>query len=78
MKRWFFKRHRQDNSQGKNQEQQEEQAKQDKNEVNSQTFPKQWRHVSFHLEDLILGNPSQGVTIRSLVRNTCEHTVFIS
>ena len=30
------------------------------------------------LRDVILGDPSRGITIRSSFRNTCEHAAFIS
>ena len=42
-----------------------------------QTLPKEWRYVSSHPKDLILGDPSKGVTTRSSFRNTCEHAAFI-
>ncbi|KAH9697228.1 hypothetical protein KPL71_023524 [Citrus sinensis] len=44
----------------------------------SQTLPKEWRYVSSHPKDVILGDPSRGVTTRSSLRNTCEHNAFIS
>ncbi|KAH9658635.1 Integrase catalytic domain-containing protein [Citrus sinensis] len=44
----------------------------------SQTLPKEWRHVSSHPKDVILGDPSRGVTTRSSLKNTCEHNAFIS
>ena len=54
--RWFT---------GKNQdEQQEKQVKQIQNEGNSQTLSKELRYVSSHPKDLILGDPSWGVTTR--------------
>ena len=31
------------------------------------------KNVSSHLKDLILGDPSRGVTTRLSFRNTCEH-----
>lgn len=68
---------KQDNSQGENQEeQQEEQTKQEKNEGNSQTLPMDQRYVSSYLKDLILRDPSRGLS--SSVRNTCEHAAFMS
>ena len=45
-------------------------------ECTSQTLPKEWRYISSHLKDLILG--SRGVTTKSSLRNTCEHDAFIS
>ena len=44
----------------------------------SQTLPNDWRYVSSHPKDLILGDSSRGVTTRSSLRNTCENAVFIS
>ncbi|KAH9697748.1 hypothetical protein KPL71_023737 [Citrus sinensis] len=44
----------------------------------SQTLPKEWRYVSSHPKDVILGDPSRGVTTRSSLKNTCEHNAFIS
>ena len=34
--------------------------------------------MSSHPKDVILGDPSRGVTTRSSLRNTCEHAAFIS
>ncbi|KAH9657240.1 Integrase catalytic domain-containing protein [Citrus sinensis] len=50
----------------------------EQNEGTSETLPKEWRYVSSHPKDVILGDPSRGVTTRSSLRNTCEHTAFIS
>ncbi|KAH9670880.1 hypothetical protein KPL70_017145 [Citrus sinensis] len=50
----------------------------EQNEGTSQTLPKEWRYVSSHPKDVILGDPSRGVTTRSSLRNTCEHAAFIS
>ncbi|KAH9651466.1 Integrase catalytic domain-containing protein [Citrus sinensis] len=44
----------------------------------SQTLPKEWRYVSSHPKDVILGDISRGVTTRSSLRNACEHNAFIS
>ena len=44
----------------------------------SQTLPKELRYVSSHPIDVILGDPSRGVTTRSSLKNTCEHNAFIS
>ena len=44
----------------------------------SQTLPKEWMYVSSHHNDVILGDPSRGVTTRSSLRNTCDHAAFIS
>ncbi|KAH9715535.1 Integrase catalytic domain-containing protein [Citrus sinensis] len=50
----------------------------EQNEGASQSLPKEWRYVSSHPKDVILGDPSRGVTTRSSLRNTCEHNAFIS
>ncbi|KAH9697684.1 hypothetical protein KPL71_023711 [Citrus sinensis] len=50
----------------------------EQNEGTSQTLPKEWRYVSSHPKDVILGDLSRGVTTRSSLRNTCEHAAFIS
>ena len=34
--------------------------------------------VFSHSKDVILGDPSRGVTTRLSLRNTCEHATFIS
>ena len=34
-------------------------------EGTSQTLPKEWKYVSSHSNDLILGDPSRDVTTRS-------------
>ncbi|KAH9770099.1 Integrase catalytic domain-containing protein [Citrus sinensis] len=36
----------------------------------SQTLPKEWRYVSSHPKDVILGDPSRGVTTRLSLKNT--------
>ncbi|KAH9751265.1 hypothetical protein KPL71_014224 [Citrus sinensis] len=50
----------------------------EQHESTSQALPKQWRYVSSHPKDVILGDPSRGVTTRSSLKNTCEHNAFIS
>ncbi|KAH9794255.1 hypothetical protein KPL71_004834 [Citrus sinensis] len=50
----------------------------EQNEGTSQTLPKEWRYVSSHPKDVILGDPSRGLKTRSSLRNTCEHNAFIS
>ncbi|KAH9716551.1 hypothetical protein KPL71_021497 [Citrus sinensis] len=60
------------------QEEHHEETNAEQNEGTSQTLPKEWRHVSSHPKDVILGDPSRGVTTRSSLRNTCEHAAFIS
>ncbi|KAH9716801.1 hypothetical protein KPL71_021583 [Citrus sinensis] len=69
----------QENAPQRNQEdEQEEQTNMEQHEGTSQTLPKEWRYVSSHPKDVILGDPSRGVTTRSSLRNTCEHNAFIS
>ncbi|KAH9783348.1 Integrase catalytic domain-containing protein [Citrus sinensis] len=60
------------------QEEHHEEPNAEQNEGTSQTLPKEWRYVSSHPKDVILGDPSRGVTARSSLRNTCEHAAFIS
>ena len=50
----------------------------EKQECISQTLPKEWRYVFSHPKNLILGDPSQGITTRSSLRIACEHVAFIS
>ncbi|KAH9801696.1 hypothetical protein KPL71_001121 [Citrus sinensis] len=61
-----------------NQDEQHEETNVEQNEGTSQSLPKEWRYVSSHPKDVILGDPSRGVTTRSSLRNTCEHNAFIS
>ena len=71
----------QENASQENQEdRQEEQTnmEMEQQEGISQTLPKEWRYVSSHPKDVILGDPSRGVTTRSSLKNTCEHNAFIS
>ncbi|KAH9767789.1 hypothetical protein KPL71_011399 [Citrus sinensis] len=60
------------------QEEHHEETNVEQNEGTSQTLLKEWRYVSSHPKDVILGDPSRGVTTRSSLRNTCEHAAFIS
>ncbi|KAH9728331.1 Integrase catalytic domain-containing protein [Citrus sinensis] len=60
------------------QEEHHEETNAEQNEGTSQTLPKEWRYVSSHPKDVILGDPSRGVTTRSSLRNTREHAAFIS
>ncbi|KAH9750717.1 Integrase catalytic domain-containing protein [Citrus sinensis] len=70
---------KQENAPQENQEDiQEEQTNMEQQKGISQTLPKEWRYVSSHPKDLILGDPSRGITTRSSLRNTCEHAAFIS
>ena len=70
---------KQENAPQRNQEDgQEEQTNMEQHEGTSQALPKEWRYISSHPKDVILGDPSRGVTTRSSLRNTCEHNAFIS
>ena len=70
---------KQENAPQENQEDiQEEQTNMEKQEGISQTLPREWRYISSHPKDLILGGPSRSITTRSSLRNTCEHAAFIS
>ena len=60
------------------QEEQHEEMNAKQNEGISQSLSKEWKYVSSHPKDLILGDPSRGVSSRSSFRNTCEHAEFIS
>ncbi|KAH9673511.1 Integrase catalytic domain-containing protein [Citrus sinensis] len=60
------------------QEEHHEELNAEQNKGTSQTLPKEWRYVSSHPKDVILGDPSRGITTRSSLRNTCEHNAFIS
>ncbi|KAH9762390.1 hypothetical protein KPL70_000794 [Citrus sinensis] len=59
------------------QEEHHEETNAEQNEGTSQTLSKEWRYVSSHPKDVILGVPSRGVTTRSSLRNTCEYAAFI-
>ncbi|KAH9650254.1 hypothetical protein KPL70_026300 [Citrus sinensis] len=60
------------------QEEHYEEPNVEQKEGTSQTLPKEWRYVSSHPKDVILGDPTRGITTRSSLRNTCEHNAFIS
>ncbi|KAH9697694.1 Integrase catalytic domain-containing protein [Citrus sinensis] len=60
------------------QEEHHEETNAEQNEGTSQTLPNEWRYVSSHPKDVILGDLSRGVTTRSSLTNTCEHATFIS
>ena len=61
-------------SQSKN----EELPQMETNNGNEQTLPKEWRYALSHPKDLILGDPSHGISTRSSIRNICTHMAFIS
>ena len=46
------------------QEEHYEETNVEQNEGTSQTLPKEWRYVSSHSKDVILGDPSRGVTTK--------------
>ena len=43
-----------------------------------QPLPKEWRYNSDHPKDLIIGDPSKGVTTRTSLRNICNNFAFVS
>ena len=49
----------------------------EQHESTSQALPKEWRYVSSHPKNIILGDPSRGVTTISSLKNTCEHCWLI-
>ena len=53
-----------------NQEVQEENPQQD--------LPKEWRFAHNHPKELILGDPSKGITTCSSMRNICRNLAFLS
>ena len=44
----------------------------------SQELPKEWKFVTNHPQDQIIGNPSIGVRTRSSLGNICNNLAFIS
>ena len=42
------------------------------------SLPKEWRFVHNHPTNLIIGDPSRGVTTRNSIINICENIVFLS
>ena len=44
----------------------------------TQPLPKDWRYVTSHTKELIIGNVSKWVTSRSNLHDICGHFVFIS
>ena len=53
---------KQDDTSRENQKEQQEETNLKQDKGNSQTLPKEWRYVSSHPKDLILGDPTRGVT----------------
>ena len=47
-------------------------------EQQDQELPKSWKYTHSHLNDLIIGDTSQEVITRSLLRNTNNYLVFVS
>ena len=44
----------------------------------SSSLTKEWRFVHNHPTNLIIGDPSKGVTTRNSLRNICENLAFLS
>ena len=44
----------------------------------SQELPREWKFVTNHLQDQIIGNPSIGVRTRSSLKNICINLAFVS
>ena len=44
----------------------------------SQELPREWKFVTNHPQDQIIGNPSIGVRTRSSLRNICINLAFVS
>ena len=42
------------------------------------SLPKEWRFVYNHPTNLIIGDPSRGITTRNSLRNICENLAFLS
>ena len=73
-----FLKDKKDDTSRENKKKQQEKTNSKQDEGTSQTLPKEWRYISSHPKDLILGDLSRGVTTRSSLKNTCEHDAFIS
>ena len=43
-----------------------------------QDLPKVWRFAHNHPKELILGDPSKGITTRASMKNVCRHLAFLS
>ena len=43
-----------------------------------QNLPKEWKFAHNHPKELILGDPSKGVTTRASTKNVYRHLVFLS
>ena len=44
----------------------------------SQDLPKEWKFVTNHPQNQIIGDPSRGVRTRPSLRNICNNLAFIS
>ena len=56
----------------------ENQVETQKQEGGSSNLPKEWRYVHNHPTNLIIGDPSKGVTTRNSIRNLCGNLAFLS
>ena len=58
----------------------DEQEKSVKQEVTREfsDLPKEWRYAYNHSRDLIIGNPSQEIRTRALLRDTFDYLSFVS
>ena len=45
---------------------------------NESMLSKEWKYVSSHSKELIIGNPSIGIKIRSNLKDACNHLAFVS
>ena len=44
----------------------------------SSSLPKEWRFIHNHLTNLIISDPSKGLTTRNFLINICENLAFLS
>ena len=49
-----------------------------KQDDENSSLPKEWRFVHNHPTNLIIGDPSIGVTTRNSIKNICENLAFLS
>ena len=55
-----------------------DQAQGDENTSTVDPLPKEWRYAHGHPKELIIGDPSKGVSTRSSLRNICDYLAFVS
>ena len=48
------------------------------NATSPKPLPKEWRYAHGHPKELIIGDPSKGVSTRSSIRNVCDYLAFVS